>query len=659
MARLVFSDTFIQEVLSRTDIVAVVERHVTLKKGGANLLGLCPFHGEKSPSFTVTPSKQFYHCFGCGAHGDAIRFLTELTGAGFTDVVKELAQQVGLPLPQVERNPAQEALDRQKKAQRQGLNEVLERAARHYAAQLKQSPQAITYLKGRGITGEVAKQFQLGYAPPGWRSLASTFQPYDDPQLETAGLVIVHERETEQEKRYDRFRDRIMFPIRSVKGEVIGFGGRVLDGGEPKYLNSPETPVFVKGHELYGLYEARPWIRSKQYVLVVEGYMDVVALAQWGFGHAVATLGTACTPDHVRLLLRFTDRIVFSFDGDAAGRRAAFRALEVALSFVGDLREFRFLFLPDDHDPDSFIRAQGPEAFEAQVQRALSLSQLVVLKASEGADLETPEGRARFLAQARPLWQAMPEGVLKLQVLQTLAEQTRLSSEQLAGLWAENTGPAASNRRHSNANLGSRSGPDSSEPPQAWEHTAFDGQAPPESTYGTSTLASSPGYAAGTGRRPNQGARPETGRYRNDGDRGSSRPRMRSGGLGVTAPASGGPRPTIVRTPLDHVCRILLQDASLWLQLSPAQQDMLTQSGDWHAGLLRWIDRQVTEHGPLEWPMLRAALVAETFATRATELVDQADVKVPPSLEDLQLAVGKAERARQQEDTQRLLGRIR
>jgi len=656
MARLVFPDTFIQEVLSRTDIVAVIERHVTLKKGGANLLGLCPFHGEKSPSFTVTPSKQFYHCFGCGAHGDAIRFLTELTGAGFTDVVKELAQQVGLPLPQVERNPAQEAMDRQKKAQRQGLNEVLERAARHYAAQLKQSPQAIHYLKGRGITGEIAKQFQLGYAPPGWRSLASTFQPYDDPQLETSGLVIVHDRESEQEKRYDRFRDRIMFPIRSVKGEVIGFGGRVLDGGEPKYLNSPETPVFIKGHELYGLYEARPWIRSRQYVLVVEGYMDVVALAQWGFGHAVATLGTACTPDHVRLLLRFTDRIVFSFDGDAAGRRAAFRALEVALAFVGDLREFRFLFLPDDHDPDSFIRAQGPEAFEEQVQRALSLSQLLLLKASEGADRETPEGRARFLAQARPLWQAMTDGVLKLQVLQTLAEQARLSAEQLSSLWAESSGDGAA-RRRGDSRAARPESDRTSEPVWSPDDTPSPGERQEghrerdASSTQTAAALDTSGWA---GRRP---AQTVPGQFRRSGERAASGSRWRRTTAGAGTP-SNEPPPTIIRTPLDHVCRILLQDISLWLQLSPPQQDALTQASDWHGSLLRWIDRQVTEHGPLEWPQLRSSLPSEAFGRRATDLVDGADVKVPPSLDDLLSAVEKAERTRQLNDTMRVLGRL-
>ena len=316
-------DTFIQEVLARTDIVDVVSRHVTLKKGGANLLGLCPFHGEKSPSFTVSPAKQFYHCFGCGAHGDAIRFLMEHAGMGFLDAVRDLAQQAGLQVPETRLEPAEQARVEEERARQASLTGVLEKAAAHYRERLRQSPRAIDYLKRRGLDGQTARAFGLGYAPEGWRALASAFPSYDDPALGEAGLVITQGEEGPEQKRYDRFRDRIMFPIRSVKGEVIGFGGRVLDTGEPKYLNSPETPVFVKGRELYGLFEGRAAMRERGYALVVEGYMDVVALAQSGIGNAVATLGTACTADHVRKLLRFTDHVVFSFDGDAAGRRAA------------------------------------------------------------------------------------------------------------------------------------------------------------------------------------------------------------------------------------------------------------------------------------------------------------------------------------------------
>ena len=435
VARTTLPEGFIQEVLARTDIADIVGRHVALRKGGANLLGLCPFHGEKSPSFTVSPAKQFYHCFGCGAHGDAIRFLMEITGAGFLDTVRDLAQQAGLQVPEAPVDPAERDQAQRERSQQQGVVALLTRACEHYRERLKTDDRAIAYLKRRGLTGRVARDFALGYAPPGWRSLASAFPQYDDPALVEAGLVITQGESDTEQKRYDRFRDRIMFPIRSPKGEVIGFGGRVLDTGEPKYLNSPETPVFVKGRELYGLFEGRQAIRERGYALVVEGYMDVVALAQSGLGHAVATLGTACTADHVRKLLRFTNHVVFSFDGDAAGRRAAHRALEAALPHVNDLRSFRFLFLPSEHDPDSYVRELGAQAFEAAVAGASPLSAQLLERARDGADLGTPEGRARMLAQARPLWQAIPECALKRQILAELALAGRMETEALARMW--------------------------------------------------------------------------------------------------------------------------------------------------------------------------------------------------------------------------------
>ncbi|MBP7394969.1 MAG: DNA primase, partial [Zoogloea sp.] len=354
---------FIQDLLARTDVVGVVGRHVELKKAGINYKGLCPFHGEKSPSFIVSPSRQTYHCFGCGVHGDAIRFLTEHHGLSFIEAVKDLAQEAGLVVPEDEATPQELAQAARAREQHASLNDVLEKAADHYRRTLKATPRAVDYLKGRGLTGEIAARFGLGYAPEGWRSLASVFPRYDDPVLAESGMVIVQGqdegRSDAEQKRYDRFRDRIMFPIRNVKGETIAFGGRVLDKGEPKYLNSPETPIFVKGRELYGLYESRSGLRTKGYALVTEGYMDVVALAQLGFPNAVATLGTACTADHVQKLLRFTEQVVFSFDGDAAGRRAAGRALEAALPHATDTRSFRFLFLPAEHDPDSYVRAFG------------------------------------------------------------------------------------------------------------------------------------------------------------------------------------------------------------------------------------------------------------------------------------------------------------
>jgi DNA primase len=430
----VIPPAFIQELLARVDIVDVVGRQVKLKKSGANFSGLCPFHAEKSPSFTVAPTKQFYHCFGCGANGDAIRFLIEQNGMTFIDAVKDLAQQVGLTVPDDEVT----AEDRQRAAaqkERQAtLSDVLAKAAEHYRRQLKASPRAIDYLKGRGLTGEIAARFGLGYAPDGWRSLASVFAHYDDPLLEESGMVIAQPTEGGDEadrKRYDRFRDRIMFPIRSVQGAVIGFGGRVLDRGEPKYLNSPETPVFSKGRELYGLFEARAALRARGYALVVEGYMDVVALAQSGFANAVATLGTACTAEHVHKLFRFTDSVVFSFDGDAAGRRAATRALEASLPHATDTRTVRFLFLPPEHDPDSYVRTFGAEAFERCVASAIPLSRQLLEAASEGCDLETAEGRARLVAQARPLIGQLPDGLLRGQIVDALGAAAHVAVETL------------------------------------------------------------------------------------------------------------------------------------------------------------------------------------------------------------------------------------
>jgi DNA primase len=425
--------SFIQELLARADVVEIVGRYVQLKKGGANFMGLCPFHSEKSPSFSVSPTKQFYHCFGCGKNGNAISFLMEHAGMNFVEAVKDLAQQYGMQVPEEESSPEERARAAQQREKQATLNDVLEKAGEAYRKHLKASPRAIDYLKGRGLSGAIAKQFGLGYAPEGWRSLASVFANYDDPLLAESGLVIINE---DEEKRYDRFRDRVMFPIRNVKGECIGFGGRVLGDEKPKYLNSPETPVFSKGRELYGLFEARNALREHGYVLVTEGYMDVVALAQLGFPNAVATLGTACTPDHVQKLFRFTDSVVFSFDGDEAGRRAARKALDGALPYATDVRNVKFLFLPPEHDPDSYIREFGKEAFARYVSEATPLSRFLLEVAREGCDLGTAEGRAHMAANARPLWTLLPEGALRRQLLGELAEQVQLDSRELEGLWS-------------------------------------------------------------------------------------------------------------------------------------------------------------------------------------------------------------------------------
>lgn len=426
--------SFIDDLLERVDIVDVVGRYVTLKKGGVNLLGLCPFHDEKTPSFTVSPSKQFYHCFGCGKNGNALRFLMEYTNVGFIDAVQDLAQRAGMQVPQEDISPAQKALREQQKEVRLTLTDLNAKAAQAYKAHLRQSPSTIQYLKKRGLSGEIAAQYGLGYAPQGDHVLASVFPDYADPKLEECGLVIFKE---ETHRRYDRFRDRLMFPIRNIKGEVIGFGGRILGEGQPKYLNSPETPIFHKGRELYGLYEGKEAIRKAGYALVCEGYMDVIALAQWGFAQAVATLGTACGESHIQLLFRYTDKIIFSFDGDNAGRKAAQKALDCALPFVTDTRTIAFLFLPKEHDPDSFIRDRGPQAFADQIAHATPMSQYLLEVAGQDCDLSTPEGRARMTHAAKPLWERLPAGALKLQLLEEIAKKAQMQSASLQQLWQQ------------------------------------------------------------------------------------------------------------------------------------------------------------------------------------------------------------------------------
>ncbi|MDY0978333.1 DNA primase [Massilia sp. CFBP9012] len=438
--------TFITDLLNRVDIVDIVGRYVQLKKGGANFMGLCPFHNEKSPSFTVSPTKQFYHCFGCGAHGTAIGFLIEYSGMGFVDAVKDLAQNAGMIVPDADDRipPAQRAAQQ---AQTLAMTDALAQACNFYRAQLREAPSAIAYLKNRGLTGEVAARFGMGYAPSGWDGLRSIFPDYDAHVLVESGLVIdkVDEQGNHQ-RRYDRFRERVMFPIRNTKGQVIGFGGRVLDGGEPKYLNSPETPLFQKGLELYGLFEARQAIRDAGYVLVTEGYMDVVALAQLGFPQAVATLGTACTTTHVQKLLRQTDDVIFSFDGDKAGRRAARRALEACLPQVSDDKTIKFLFLPQEHDPDSFVRERGAEAFEQEISDAMPLSQFLLREVTQEHDLDTPEGRAHAQFEAKPLLQAMTPSSLRLQIVRGLASLTQSTPAEIESLF-ELSKPVATVRR--------------------------------------------------------------------------------------------------------------------------------------------------------------------------------------------------------------------
>jgi len=435
--------SFIQDLLGRVDIVEVIDRYVKLKRTGSNFAACCPFHTEKSPSFTVSPTKQFYHCFGCGAHGTAIGFMMEYGGMGFVDAVKDLAQGVGMQVPEDARSGEYQ----RKAGEGADLYGVLLQAAQFYRNQLKDAPRAIEYLKKRGLSGEIAKRFGIGYAPDGWQNLEQVFSDYTNPALNVAGLV----KHNEEGRRYDVFRDRIMFPIVDVKGNIIGFGGRVLGDGEPKYLNSPETPVFEKGRELYGLFQARRAIRDAGCVIVVEGYMDVVALAQAGVEYAVATLGTATTPVHVQKLMRQSDEVVFCFDGDAAGRRAAWRALENSLGHLADGKQLRFLFLPEGEDPDTYVRQHGKAAFEALLAKADPLSRFLIDELTSRVDARSSEGRAKLLQQAKPLVKQIAAPMLSLLIRKELAQLAGVTQQELDAQFEIHGQPAPAPQRRATA----------------------------------------------------------------------------------------------------------------------------------------------------------------------------------------------------------------
>ncbi len=435
---------FIDDLLTRVDIVELIDGRVPLKKAGREYQACCPFHNEKTPSFTVSPTKQFYHCFGCGAHGTAIGFLMEYDHMEFVEAIEELAKTVGVEVPrEVSENRA-----RQDKSA-PDLYELMQRAANFYAQQLRIHPEtnpAIAYLKGRGLSGEVARDFGIGYAPPGWDNLFKAMGGQNPQLLITAGLLV----EKEGGKRYDRFRERIMFPIRDRRGRVIGFGGRVLGDDKPKYLNSPETPIFHKGRELYGLYEARQALRDLPRLMVVEGYMDVVALAQYGIRYAVASLGTAVTADHLDQLFRATEEVVFCFDGDRAGRDAAWRGLEIALPHMRDGRRLRFMFMPDGEDPDTLVRQIGSEAFEQQLTAAPSLDEFLIEQFKQQGDFKRMDGQARLVEQSRPLLAKLPEGIYRHKLLERLAPLANIAPEQLAqmlGLGGPSTAPGPTRRQ--------------------------------------------------------------------------------------------------------------------------------------------------------------------------------------------------------------------
>jgi DNA primase len=413
--------SFIDELVGRADIVEVVGARVTLKRAGSNYKGLCPFHGEKTPSFTVSPSKGFYHCFGCSAHGTAIGFLMAYDNLEFPEAVEALAEMMGLEVPR-ESTGAPERKD-----DNDELYALLREADQIYRAALRSSDKAVAYLKKRGVDGPTAGRFGIGYAPDAWDTVLKQLGTSDAriAKLTQAGLVISND----SGRRYDRFRDRIMFPIRSARGQVIGFGGRVLESGEPKYLNSPETPVFRKGHELYGLYEARQNPGRPKQIIVVEGYLDVVSLVQFGVEYVVATLGTAMTAENLRRLSRLTDRIVFCFDGDAAGRAAASRAMETALPFGGGAVDVRFLLLPEKDDPDTFVRSEGADAFRALAADAIALPDFFVEELDQRVDFKSTGGRGRFDVAAKPLLRRLPEGSYREAILEALRGKMGLATD--------------------------------------------------------------------------------------------------------------------------------------------------------------------------------------------------------------------------------------
>jgi DNA primase len=430
---------FIDEIVARSDIVEVIGARVPLKKAGREYKACCPFHNEKSPSFWVSPDKQFYHCFGCGAHGTVVGFLMQYEKLGFIDAVADLAQRAGLELPREAQGVSS--------AGGADLHDVMGRASRFFEQNLADSERAQQYLRKRGIDAAASAKFSLGYAPDSWNALLNRFGTQDDERhrLLQTGLII--ERDTRGGERaagfYDRFRDRLMFPIRDSRGRVLAFGGRVLDQGEPKYLNSPETPLFHKGRELYGLYEARQAHTDFKRLMIVEGYMDVVRLHQAGITYAVATLGTATTQEHLNKLFRLTSELVFCFDGDRAGRQAAWRALENALSLARDGRELKFMFLPEGHDPDTLVAEEGAQAFESRLKTALPMSEYLLQQLLQQVDLVHVDGRAKLKALAQPLFARMPEGVYRELLADRLAAEIRMPAAKLKELLiAGGTSPA-------------------------------------------------------------------------------------------------------------------------------------------------------------------------------------------------------------------------
>jgi DNA primase len=428
--------SFIDELIARADIVEVIGSRVQLKKAGREYKACCPFHNEKSASFWVSPEKQFYHCFGCGVHGTVLRFLMDHDHMAFPEAVEELATRLGLDVPHEGGTSAGGGAQRRVD---EPLYEVMGQVARFFAECLSRDERAQQYVARRGLNSETVEKFCIGYAPNSWNEVLRRFGGTEDARKALTDLGLIVERERGQirdgERHYDRFRDRIMFPIRDGRGRIIAFGGRILDQGEPKYLNSPETVLFHKGRELYALYEARRSRTNLKRLLIVEGYMDAVRLHQFGITYAVATLGTATTPEHLKRIFRLVNEVVFAFDGDRAGRAAAWRALQHALPEAREGREIRFLFLPDGHDPDSLVGEEGAEAFEERLETTEPLSEYLIRELSDQSDLTHADGRARFSESARPLWTKLPEGVYRELMLGRIAEVVGIAPARLQQLW--------------------------------------------------------------------------------------------------------------------------------------------------------------------------------------------------------------------------------
>lgn len=416
---------FIDLLIAKVDIVDLINTHLPLrKKSGANYFARCPFHNEKSASFSVSQPKQFYYCFGCGAHGNVIDFMMQHDRLNFPEAIESLARVAGIELPK-----SNDGSSYKKDESLPGLYDLMTQVTKYYYEQLSKSQRAIDYLKGRGISGQIAKQFSLGYAASGWSHILDLFgkTETDKKKLLDTGLVIRNEGGS----LYDRFRDRIMFPIHDYRGRIIGFGGRILDQGEPKYLNSPETVLFQKGHELYGLHQALQTHRRLERIIIVEGYMDVIALFQQGISYAVATLGTATTTHHLHRLYRFTSDIIFCFDGDEAGRTAAWRAAQTILPIMQDNLQIRFLFLPDGEDPDSLVRKEGKDNFENRIKKAMSLSEFFFQTLMKQCDLSTMEGRARLASTAIPMIKQIPDGIYQGIMLDELAKRARVDLDEM------------------------------------------------------------------------------------------------------------------------------------------------------------------------------------------------------------------------------------